>query len=180
MRSITLKGKTGYKNNNPAIPVIIRDPRGVIFYRTDVIEKPVMQFNLPRGTWLIDQGAIEPLPKPVKYPLLSMPVLKQRHRPNAANFKVLFANNPNKCSVFWDSQKIVFDYALKEKPLYVLYFILYHEYGHTFYADEKLADRWASNYMKIKGFNPSQIGTAPTVSLSPMQYDRKKLLTDNV
>lgn len=177
-RRLFVLKKTGFKNN-PNIPVIIRDFRGILFYTTQFLNKPVNAFNLPNGEYIVDSGEFTPMDTPVYHPLIRLPS-RQRWYPNPNCFKVVFGNNPHKCSIIWDYKTILFDNKLKDAPLYVLDFILFHEFSHAVYGTEKYADLMAANYMKKRGYNPSQIGNAPLDTLSMGAHDRKVLLIDKL
>jgi len=179
MRKFFVSKKTGFRNITPYNPVIIRDWRGVIFYTTEGIE-PVNEFNLPKGDYLIQAGAFSPLERPVDYPLIKLPKPERTDYPNPFNFKFKFGVNKNKCSIVWERKYILFDTSLLEKPLYVLDFILFHEYSHHKYATEKYADICAANYMKQVGYNPSQIGYAPMDSLSEFADSRKEFMVQKL
>lgn len=179
MRKLVVTKKTGFKVTIPNIPVIIRDFRGVIFYTTEPLLPSVKKFNLPKGVYFVDSGYFTPMERPRKYKILPLPP-PQRNYPKPFKFKVLFGNNPNKCSIIWDLKTILFDRQFLEKPKFVLDFILFHEFGHALYLSEHLADRLSANYMFIRGYNPSQIGTAPFISLSERQIGRKKFMVNGL
>lgn len=172
---ITLNNKTGFINRSPISPIIIRDIRGIVFYDTSKLKKTVRTFNLPAGKYIIEKGNIKKLKKPVHYRL---PLIKnsERNIKPPFDFKISFENNPNKCSIFWNEKKIIFDSSFLQAPMNQLFFILFHEYGHALYKSEDLADLCAVRLMLIRGYNPSQIGQAPLHSLSTQQYERKKLV----
>ena|SRR6185369_7383486 len=178
LRPLVLTKKTGFLNKTPNSPVNIRDFRDVLFYSTESI-LPVEKFNLPPGKYFIDSGNFTPLNKPVKYKLARLPI-PQRFYAKPWNFKLAFGNNPHKCSIIWAKRIIIFDKSLKEKPLNVLFFILFHEVGHAEYKDEHLADLRSQNYMKMYGFNPSQIGLAPINSLSDNADYRKLIMVHSL
>lgn len=170
--------KTGFTNLTPTRPVVIRDFRGVEFYSTIGLGQ-VESFNLPEGQYFIESGLIGELEKPVKVKLIEMPTA-QRWMRNPENFNVYFEYNPNKCTIDWDTDTIVFDTAFQTAPLPSIYFILFHEFGHSLYTTEEYADMYAANRMLQKGFNMSQIGMSPLVSLSEKQYNRKNNLIDRL
>jgi hypothetical protein len=178
MRKIVLDKKTGFKNNSPYTPVVIRDYRNMLFYDTNAT-LPVNQFNLPAGEYWVDSGNIVPMAKPVPYKLLSLP-RRERVYPKPYKFKIIFGNNPNKCSIIWEKKVIIFDNSFRDESLPVIEFIRGHEYGHQFYATEKYADWWSANRMLTKGFNPSQIGSAPIASLSDGAFERKQKITNKL
>lgn len=179
IRPLTLAKKTGFKNLAPSIPIEIRDERGVIFYRTDVLRKPVKFFNLPKGRYFIFCGSFRALDKPIKYKLANLP-RHERIMGDPKKFKIIFAYNPNKCTVNWRKKTITFDDSFREKPRYVKCFVLYHEFGHRYYHTEALADLYARNLMMQRGFNPSQIGMAPIESLSNRQEKRKSIIVNSL
>jgi hypothetical protein len=169
---LVLKNKTGFMNKTPLSAVIIADSRGIIFYNTTEIKRPVSMFNLPSGEYTIIKGNIQKLRKPVHYRLPSLPSPERNIKP-PFDYRILFAENPNKCSIFWDRKEIVFDSSFLQAPQYELFFILFHEYGHALYKSEHLADLAAVRLMLIRGYNPSQVGKAPITSLSTAQGKRK-------
>lgn len=176
-RQLTVSVKSGFKINNPNVPVIIRDCRGILFYSTELQVPNVKTFNLPCGTYLVDSGFFTKMEKPVDYPLKKLPPV-ERNRPVPSDFKIIWGDNPNKCSVIWPRKVILFDGSLEEYRLPELYFILYHEYSHASYKTEKFCDLKAYNYMIKKGYNPEQIGMSLIDSLSEEQGKRKRFLVN--
>jgi hypothetical protein len=179
MRKIELKKKTGFRVNNPMHPVIIRDFRGTLFYSTEPLLPRVKEFNLPAGTYFIDSGYISEMKNPVKYKKVPLP-FPERFLPAPTDYDVVFGDNPNKCTIFWNEGVILFDNSFREKPLPQLYFILYHEHGHARYKTEKFADLFAVNCMLDKGFNISQIGSAPVETLSDRADHRKNIVVNQL
>lgn len=179
MRKLDLDKKTGFVVKDTTKPIIIRDNRGILFYTTEPLLPKVKCFNLPIGNYFVETGSFVAMEKPRKYKLASMP-FPERRKKRPDDFKIIFEKNPNKCSVFWDRKTIVFDNSFKEKPLPQLFFVLYHEYGHHLYNTERYADLYASNLMKVRGYNPSQIASAHMHSLGSAQYDRKKYVTEKL
>lgn len=178
MEQLILHKKTGFQNNFPARPIIIRDFRGVLFYSTEGL-KPVEFFNLPEGCYFVDTGYFKVLPKPIKSNIMPLPRV-QRLMSSPYDFTVNFGENPYKCTIDWKTKSILFDNAFKLKPLPEVYFVLYHEFGHTLYNTEKYADLYAANMMKERGYNDSQIGAAQINALSSMNYDRKEFVTNHL
>ena len=174
MDQLILNKKTGFKNLIPHNPVVIRDFRGIIFYSTVGLNE-VDSFNLPEGSYFIDQGLIKELLKPVPVTLMEMPRV-ERWMKSPSNFSIYFDENPNKCTIDWDSESITFDNRLKSSPLPDIFFILYHEYGHALYVTERYADMYAANLMLKKGYNTSQIGMSQLNALSSAQFERKNNL----
>jgi hypothetical protein len=162
--------KTGFLNPS-GHTVIILDKRGKIFYSTLWLKKPVKRFNLPEGTYILQEGEILKRNRPVKYKLKKLP--KPERFINIKTFKILFGDNINKCTINYKNKTITFDRSFLNAPLYVVFFIYWHEMGHLLYATEHKADSYAVNRMLINGYNPSQIGLAPFESLSSKQFERK-------
>jgi hypothetical protein len=179
MRKLVLNKKTGFNVLPHSSDIVIRDSRGIIFYDTRPLEKKVKKFNLPKGIYFIESGAFREALFPVFYNLAKLPK-PERNYPNPFNYDVMFANNPHKCTIDWNNKVITFDNSFKEKPLYVVNFILFHEFAHKLYSTEKNADLLAANYMLKRGYNPSQIGNAPLYSLSDAQYERKSNIINQI
>jgi hypothetical protein len=176
---IDIKHKTGFESLEPKKPIIIRDFRGRIFYDTRDLQKPVLKFNLPEGKYSIESGTIKAMPDPVKFSLSKLPK-PERYYSDPTTFKIVFGINPNKCSIIWKKKTILFDNAFKSALLPEIFFILYHEYGHSLYKTEKYADLFSTNKMLKKGYNNSQIGKAHITSLSERQVERKNFITNKV
>ena len=62
----------------------------------------------------------------------------------------------------------------------MLYFILYHEFGHKLFKTEKFADQYAKNMMLKRGYNPLQIVSAQLWGLSSQNYDRKRYIVKHI
>lgn len=179
MRKLFVSKKTGYLIKDTLHPVIIRDQRGLLFYSTEAMEGRTKVFNLPPGIYFVDQGTFNPMPFPVNFPMAKLPPKERNYKP-PFDFKVMFGNNPNKCTIRWAEKTIFFDRKLKDITIPELWFILFHEYAHAVYKTERYADLLSGNLMKQRGFNPSQIGTAPLTSLSSAQFERKKHMVKQV
>lgn len=178
MELIMLNRKTGFRNLRPLHPVVIRDFRGKMFYSTEGL-KPVKFFNLPPGQYYIESGDFVKMRKPYRFRLPKLPMPERNLKP-PYDFDIIFGYNPNKCTINWIKKTITFDTSLKNATIPVLWFMIFHEYGHSLYSTEKYADLCSSKLMLIRGFNPSQIGIAPIISLSSKQYKRKKYLTRKI
>ena len=180
MRKILLKDKTGFIIKDPFEPVIIRDKRGILFYDTTPLLPKVREFNLPAGIPLyLEKGSIVRKERPRKYKLTKLPN-RERNKRSPFNFQIRFGNNPNKATIYWRLGIILFDNSFKEKPLPLIYFILFHEFGHKLYKTEKYADLYSKNMMLIRGFNPYQIGISQINGLSSKNYERKRYIVDNL
>jgi hypothetical protein len=178
MQKLVLTEKTGFSS---ILPFKIFDTKGILFYSSEFvnkIEKGQRQyFNLPSGIWQLD-GFLIKLDKPVKYKEIILP--KPERKKPIATYKIVFRANPNKCSIFYNENLIVFDTSFLTRPLYEKYNIYFHEIGHHFYKTEKFADLFAAKKMLEKGFNPSQIGYGLIDSLSHLQEKRKKFTINKI
>jgi len=187
-RTLTVTRKTGFAITHPDLPVNIRDDRGILFYTTEPI-LPVYDFNLPPGKYMVDTGTFKPMQTPVHFKLAKLPPSEVMLPIAPYDFEIVFAENPNKCTIFWKEKMIVFDNSFLEAPYPELYFIYFHELGHSRYgyekkysmADaEKYCDLYASNKMLEMGFNPSQIKAAPENTLSSRQNYRKDFIGETL
>lgn len=136
---------------------------GLFFY----IAKKGTKFNLPIGRYVYD-GLIQSLGYRLNYEITIPPAEKITKKPK--KFRVIFAKNKNKCSVFLEAGVIVFDNSIKAYPKFVIKYILKHELGHYRYKgngneSEKKCDIFASASMLKDGYNFSQIKSAQEVCL---------------
>lgn len=177
MTPLNLSQKTGFKIVKPEKPVIIRDEKGILFFSTEANTPRVTVFNLPAGKYWVETGHIRSLIEPINYGLMPLPRREYFDRQVPKNFKIIWARNPNKCTVDWDNKTITFDPSMKEWTKPELDFIKFHEFSHSDYETERFADLKSANYMILKGYNPSQIGIAQIDSLSPAQVGRKDFLS---
>src|SRR5882672_5210205 len=168
----------GCKVSNPYTPVLIRDTRGIMFYSTETMTPRIKTFNLPPGDY-IHNGNFTLLDSPIPIKLIKLPKPERKFKP-PTDFQIVFDRKPSKCTIYWDEKKIVFDNDFLNKPKPFLFYILYHEYGHSLYETEHYADIFAANLMKKHGYNTSQIGYAQLQSLSPTQRFRKQFLINNL
>lgn len=170
---INVLEKTGFVVTDVTQPIVIRDARGRLFYSTESLTPKVKAFNLPGfGKYLVDSGSFKPMKTPVNFPLLWLPAPERDHPP-AKDFVIKWEDNPHKCTIDFTKKEIVFDKSFLEKTLPEIYFIYYHEISHRYFKTEKWVDIMADNYMRLKGFNPSQIGYAHITTLSERQAHRK-------
>jgi hypothetical protein len=178
--------KSGFIITKPETPVNIRDYRGIMFYTTEPI-MPVYDFNLPVGKYMVDSGYFKQAPNPINFKLEKLPISETALPRFPYDFKIVFAKNPNKCTIFWAKKLIVFDTRFEYCPLPELFFIFYHECGHARYGFKRLysmkeaeayCDLYASNCMLRDGFNPSQIMKAPKQTLSAKQDYRKNFIEE--
>lgn len=166
MERIKLTRVTGFKGEGSIIRIL--DEKGLPFYQF----KPSTgnaRFNLPRGIWQVAEGKITPLAAPVKYeskPLKLPP-------PRVAipkKIKLTFAPNPHKCTINLNKGTIVMDSGFLEAPKFIRVYILFHEIGHYYFKGEEGADRYAAEQMLKRGYNPSQIQQASSVTLSNSEH----------
>lgn len=169
-------------------PVNIRDYRGVLFYTTESMVPLVEAFNLPPGDYFVDSGSFKEMTSPVRYKLAELPPVERLSFP-PYGFEIIFAENPHKCSIFWKERTIIFDKSFEDSPLPELFFIYFHEIGHSKYGyetkysmkdAEAFCDLFASNKMLEMGFNPSQIDAAPKNTLSHRQNYRKDYIQETL
>jgi hypothetical protein len=178
MNRIKLFHKTGFKIRYPETEVIIRDENGLLFYSTECKTPNVKEFNIPIGEYWIDSGYVKSTFLPVNYPYIPLPKRERYNKPSPFGFKIVYGNNPFKCSILWLKKAILFDASLLDYTRPERDFILCHEYAHQMYRTEKYCDLKAANLMIEIGYNPIQIGMAQIDSLSNMNIDRKHFLVD--
>lgn len=180
MKNLILENKTGFTT---LLPFIIYELNGNVFYSSDFVNKieqgKRLNFNIPAGRYTYD-GAFIKLDNPVKFKVITLPIPERNlHK---KKYKIIFSDNPNKCSIFYSTGIILFDNVFKIAPLYIKYGIYFHELGHHLYKTEKFADLYAVKKMLDYGFNPSQIGRVSIFGLSSESMERKdfivKKLTD--
>jgi len=178
MKRLFLENKSGFV---AYAPFVIFEPNGNIFYSsefTDKIEnKEKLIFNLPAGKFYLE-GSLTKLDKPKKFKDISLPPHERNIKRN--RYRIIFGNNPNKCTIHYKAGIIVFDNAFKDAPLYIKYDIYFHELGHHFYKTEKYADLYAVKKMLDYGFNPSQIGRVKIFSLGSTSLERKKYIINKL
>lgn len=171
MQKLIIETKTGFSS---LLPFKIYDNKGLLFYSSDFVSKisegKRQFFNLPVGIYEYE-GFLIKLPQPIKHKPIILP--KPERNFKKRSYKIIFGENPNKCSIFYKTGIILFDKSFLTKPLFVRYNIYYHELGHHLYKSEHLADLFAAKIMLEKGFNPSQIGYGIMDSLSNLQTKRK-------
>lgn len=188
MRNLIVNRKTGFKITDPTIPVNIRDHRGIMFYTTEPI-MPVYEFNLPAGNYMVDSGFFKPMFAPIEFKKQKLPIPENFFSIPPYGFEIMFADNPNKCTIFWKERTIVFDKQFLDVPLPDLFFIYFHEIGHSKFGyetrytaaqSEAYCDLFSSNKMLDMGFNPSQIMLSPKNTLSSKQEYRKNFIENTL
>ncbi len=178
MKFLELDCKTGFWNTGNE-PIVILDDTHRIFYDTSILDNRVWQFNLPAGDYYIYAGKFQKMMSPVNYPLAPLPPTEKRMQ-NPEHFKINYLDNKYTASIHWDENTITLDKSLRSCTLPELIFILYHEYGHRFYDNEKACDIYAMNRMLKEGYNPSQIGIGVINTLSDKNYKRKENLINSL
>lgn len=152
----------------------IYDYKGGLFYSSEWPGQFIGLFNLPEGVYHT-KADITILDKPIPKPVLHLPRRERKKKP-PKNITIKFGNNPAKATIFHKQNKILFDTQFLRKPLYVVWFIYYHELGHKLYTAEHKADLFAAKMMFRDGFNETQIMRAPFDSLSSKNNFRKHLI----
>lgn len=176
MRDLILEQKTGFASR---MPFNIYDTRGNVFYSdtfcNTIKEGRVLKFNMPAGNYKYDGNFIK-LDQPVSTMNITLPTPERNMSNKMKRYNIIFGDNPNKCTIYYDDGIILFDSSFLDKPLYVKYGIYYHELGHHFYTTEWKADLYATKKMLDKGFNPSQIGRVGLFTLSNKaeSFERKR------
>ena len=158
--------KSGFTCSDPLI--LILDSNGKEFYKKEnTSKKGYIHFNLPAGKYHTQNNLHRVSFR--KYDLPAIP--KPNHKKETKPFKIVFDENPNKCSINTKTGLVIFDNSFKDQPKYVIDFILWHEYAHYFYSgegqkSEKNCDTYAQRQMLRQGYNPSQISIAIATTLS--------------
>ncbi len=172
MVQINLNSKTGFVAHSD---FKIFDETGKLFYSSlfsnKIANSEPLKFNLPRGSYKLD-GKIRRLEYPIPHKKIILPP-KERFK-KRQKFKIIFRENPNKCTIFWKKGLIVFDKFFLNVPKFILFDIYFHEMGHRFYTTEKYADLYASKRMLEIGFNKTQIGLSSLMTLGDNNLERKQ------
>lgn len=184
MKDLILEHKTGFLTS---LPFNILDDKGNIFYDsefTDHINKgKTLKFNLPGGIYKYN-GSFIKLDFPVDQINIILPPKERTINGSQKKYKIIWGENPNKCTIFYSPGVILFDKSYINSPLFIRYGFYFHELGHHFYKTEWKADLYATKKMLDYGFNPSQIGRVGLMTLSDSSFDRKekivKILTKSL
>ena len=123
-----------------------------------------IKFNLPAGKYFT-YGEITELNRPVTYDFIKKRKRQKQHFDAPDQVTVIFANNPNKASIYLNEQIVILDNRFKLADECLLKYILFHEIGHYFYEDEHYCDEYAQERMLKEGYNKSQILKASAESL---------------
>lgn len=178
MNSLILEKKAGFFTS---LPFVIYELNGNVFYSSDFTDKiskgEVLKFNLPAGKFKYE-GSLNKLDFPIQTKTIILPLperllLKKR-------YKIIFGNNPHRCTIFYKAGIILFDKAFKDAPLYIKYGVYFHELGHHFYTTEKYADLYSVKKLLDLGFNPSQIGRTNIYALKPESLERKEFIINKL
>lgn len=174
MRDLMLSAKTGFLTS---VPFTVWDKEGNLFYSSEFTDHirsgKTLRFNLPFGIYRYD-GSFVKLDSPLSIATITLPAKERKLNGAGKKYKIVFGDNPNKCTIFYGPGVILFDRSFLRSPLYVRYGIYFHELGHHFYKTEWKADLYATKKMLDYGFNPSQIGRVGLMSLSNGSFDRKE------
>jgi hypothetical protein len=178
MINLDVREKSGFRST---MPFQIFDRWNNLFYSSDFTNNikngKAQLFNLPVGRYSYNGNLIR-LASPIKQKEIILPPPERHYQ--KSKYKIVFKENINKCSIFYDEGLIIFDPSFKKLPLYVLYFVYFHEIGHHLYSTESKADLFAVKEMLESGFNMSQIGKAPLLSLSEKSFNRKENIINSL
>lgn len=187
MKFFTCKNKTGFKSTDELIKIYDSDNKPFYVYPN---KTGVIYFNLPKGAYSTLNNLTK-LTQPVNYKLPPLPK-PTVNRKLPKRFKVVFKDNPNKCSVYHKIGLIVFDNSFQDKPKFFLTFIKLHELGHYFYSssnknpiskeyqlNEMYCDTFAQNKMLKLGYNPGQIQQAINLTLTQAISEGRKKNSQN-
>jgi hypothetical protein len=166
VRKLVLDKKTGFMST---MPFEIYERTGLLFYSSDftkhIAEGRTLRFNLPAGAYTYN-GNLLKLDSPIAVQNIVLPA-KERNIANPdKRYRIIWGDNPNKCTIYYKPGIILFDNSLKNVPLYIKYGIHFHEIGHHYYSTEAKADLYAAKKMLDFGFNPSQIGRVQLMALT--------------
>ncbi len=166
--------KSGFKSFDPVVKIY--DGNGILFYLKDN-NTGLIHFNLPRGRYNTVNTLYNASVRTYKANKLPKP---NRKKKLPKSIKIVYKENPHKCSVDNVNHIIYFDNSFKKQPIPVKDYIKFHEVGHYFYSGEGnvseiACDLFAANMMLKVGYNPSQIQWAQhgTLSNSETSLERK-------
>lgn len=166
MKKISVKQASGFATSDKKIRIFDINRKPFYFFDT---KNSKTEFNLPKGIYLTEND-LKGLPEKIRF---KTPVLK--HERNIAipkKIKFIWGENPNKASVILNKGIILVDNGFKKFPRFVQVYLFYHEIGHYYFKSETGADSFARVKMLERGFNPSQVGMASRISLSPKSKHR--------
>lgn len=170
MNTIKIDVKTGFKCDD-LNPIFIYTDKGDLFYTSSILKNFKGRFNLPKGIYKTPNN-LTILKNPIEYKV-TLPKPERNYFDNIDTAKILFDENPNKCTIFHNKNIILFDNSFKNKSEIVLKTIIEHERGHKKYFTEWKADLFAFSRMLDMGYNPSQI---KAVFLTILSKNRRNLI----
>lgn len=137
---------------------------GLPFY---VFDRDGGTFTLPAGTYRIEGGALLGPMKPRKGAAPPRP-----RYPLPRRVTLHYGDVPQKAQIDLRRGVVYLDNSFRDAPEFVRTFILLHEIGHYFFQDEQRCDKYAAAEMFRRGYNPSQIEAAASMTLSASAADR--------
>ena len=154
MRKIRVLKKTGFKSQDSPIEILDAKREKLFYSHSGNKQGGYFFFNLPKGEYLSNNFLIA-LREPIPHALPTLP------KPEKENFfprsvKIKIQQNPNKASIWINSDSIKVDPEIFKRTLPEIVFILFHEAGHYLYKDESKCDQYAVREMLKRGYNPSQ------------------------
>jgi hypothetical protein len=164
MFRFSLDKKTGFYTRDKVVILC----HGLPFY----VSTKETTFNLPSGTYEVEQGSIEELPKPIVYivPTLPRPTRKSI---TPKKLKIIVEPNPHKCTFDLNKGTVRIDPAFIDKGKTFLAFIFGHEIGHLNYLGSKhddngelKCDKYSAKMLIDEGYNPSQLYFAQNLCLT--------------
>lgn len=166
--------KTGFESRAPLVAIYTDE--GAPFY---IFKRKghAVQFNLPKGRYMCDDDTFKKLSSPINYKIPKLPAPERIiNRPH--QIQIVWANNPNKCSIVLEKGLIICDPSFRIKSRQEQEFVMYHELGHYLYKSEHLCDLYATAQMLDKGYNPSQCVFSINGCLSDASATRKKIVAN--
>jgi len=179
----------GY-NGKQAKPfyIQVRDPKtGQILYERTVDKQKIL-INLPHhpryvsliivGKPKIESTLIVALQKP-NIPFDKLPETKRQYSIKDFRF-VANTKLPSPARMFTKIPVIQYNPILMRKHSEpVQKFVIYHEFGHYYFDDEKLADRWAINRFLNDGYNMSSANYGLTHVLGNSEENLERMKAGN-
>lgn len=181
MQKFKVNEKTGFYCFDAIVKIY--DDRGILFYFKENKDGKIY-FNLPKGVYSTFNTLSKKAPR--SYNLTKLPTANDK-KELPKKFKIVYCENPHKCSVDNNRHIIYFDNSFKNMPLPIKDYIKFHELGHYFYSgqgnrSEILCDLFAKNCMLKIGYNPSQVRWAQsgTLSDSKTSLERKSKVNEKI
>lgn len=181
MQTFFIKDKTGFYCFDAIVKIYDKNNR-LFYFKENKNGK--LYFNLPTGVYNTYNSLSKQQPR--IYKLTKLPMANEK-KTLPKTFKIIYCENPHKCSVDNNKHIIYFDYSFRDMPLPVKDYIKFHELGHYFYSgqgnrSEILCDLFAKNCMLKIGYNPSQVRWAQSGTLtdSKTSLERKEKVNNNL